>query len=122
MTTKIKDYESLKRKVLSIGLVIPGTLREMYHRCGKSYCMCMQSEEHRHGPYFLWDRKVGGKLASKSIPKEDVPLYKEWMENRKKLDEVVAEMIICGYQHATERQDLKKADLKKQKKKIAKKQ
>jgi hypothetical protein len=110
MTTELNKFESLKIKLLDVGLVIPGTLRETYHRCGKDYCLCMKSEEHRHGPYFLWDRRVRGKLAAKSIPKEDVALYKEWIQNRKKMNEIVKKMIECGNKYATAKQDIIKSD------------
>jgi len=108
MKNNLEEFEALKRKILDIGLVIPGTLRQTYHRCGKEYCLCMKSKEHRHGPYYLWDRRVGGKLSAKSIPKEDVALYKEWIQNRIKLNKLVQKMIQCGNKYATAKQDMNK--------------
>jgi len=112
MTNEPNELELLKQKLLATGLAIPGTLRETYHRCGKEYCQCMISDKHRHGPYFLWDRRVQGKLAAKSIPKEDVPLYTEWIENRIQLNDTVTKMIECGNKYATAKQDRKKHNSK----------
>lgn len=109
MLLKLKEFDTLKKKILDIGLVIPGTLRESYHRCGRSYCPCMESKENRHGPYYLWDRRVHGKLAAKSIAAEDVAIYNEWIGNRKKLEEAIAYLIDFGYRYATALQDLKKS-------------
>lgn len=78
----------------------------------------MESKENRHGPYFLWDRRVKGKLAAKSIAAEDVRSYKEWIGNRKKLEEAISDMINFGYRYATELQDLKKSNRGKSKKPI----
>lgn len=48
-------------------------------------------------------------LQPKSIAAEDVESYKEWIANRKKLEEAKASMIDFGYRYATELQDLKKS-------------
>lgn len=118
MPLELNEYERLKKTILDIGLVIPGTLRESFHRCGKSYCDCMKSKKNRHGPYYLWDRRVQGKLAAKSIAMEDVETYKEWISNRKKLEQVIALLIDFGYHYATNLQDLKKSKSRNSKKSV----
>jgi hypothetical protein len=116
MTPELKPYNELKKKILDIGLIIPGTLRETYHRCGREYCKCMTSDEHRHGPYYLWDRRIDGKLSAKSIAQEDVIFYKEWIENRRLLETIVAEMLEYGSDYATNRPTSKKQQPGKSKK------
>jgi hypothetical protein len=108
MPLELNEYERLKKTILDIGLVIPGTLRESFHQCGKSYCACMKSKKNRHGPYYLWDRRVQGKLTAKSIAVEDIETYKEWINNRKKLEQTIALLIDFGCHYATSLQDLKK--------------
>jgi hypothetical protein len=109
MTHEIKQYNELKKKLLDIGLAIPGTLRETYHRCGRDYCKCMTSDEYRHGPYYLWDRRINGKLTAKSITEEDAIVYREWIENRKKLELIISEMLEFGSNYATTRPNSKKS-------------
>ena len=96
MNPKLSDYEKLKKRITQLGLVIPGTIRETYLLCGKAGCACADSDAARHGPYYLWNRKVNGKLTSKSISKDKLPLYEGWLENRRLLEELVQEMQEIG--------------------------
>jgi hypothetical protein len=96
MQTKISDYEKLKEKITRLGLVIPGTIRETYLLCGKQGCACADTDAARHGPYYLWNRKVNGKLTSKSIPKDKLPVYEQWINNRRLLEALIQEMLEIG--------------------------
>jgi uncharacterized protein DUF6788 len=96
MNPKLSDYEKLKERVARLGLVIPGTIRETYLLCGKAGCACADNDSARHGPYYLWNRKVNGKLTSKSISKDKLPHYEGWLENRRLLEEIVQEMLEIG--------------------------
>ena len=96
MHPKLSDYEKLKERITRLGLAIPGTIRETYLLCGKASCACAVNSAARHGPYYLWNRKVNGKLTSKSISKDKLPLYESWLENRRLLEEIVREMLEIG--------------------------
>lgn len=95
------DHEKIKLRILKIGIAIPGTIRETYLICGKENCKCAQSEEERHGPYYFWNRKVGGKLTSKSISPKQLSQYKEWIANRKHLQDIIEALLIYGLEYAT---------------------
>ena len=97
----ISDFKKIKHRIQKIGIAIPGTLRVVYQRCGKSNCACATSAKDRHGPYYLWDRKIKGRLASKSIQKENVPLYREWIGNRMLLEALVQQLLDSGARYAT---------------------
>ena len=96
MHPKLSDYERLKERITRLGLIIPGTIRETYLLCGKQGCACASSDAARHGPYYLWNRKVNGKLTSKSISKGELPLYEQWLDNRRLLEALVQEMLEIG--------------------------
>ena len=96
MQLKSSDYEKLKQRVMEIGLVISGTIRETYLLCGKEGCACAEDDTARHGPYYLWNHKVNGRLTSKSIPKDKLPLYEQWIDNRRLLEALVQEMLEIG--------------------------
>ena len=96
MQPKLSDYEKLKGRLALMGLAIPGTIRETYLLCGKQGCACAENDAARHGPYYLWNRKVNGKLTSKSVPRDKLPLYRQWLDNRKLLEEIVQEMLELG--------------------------
>ena len=94
-------YDKIKMRVQEIGIVIPGTIRETYLICGKDNCKCAQSKRDRHGPYYFWNRKVGGKLTSKSVNSDQLHQYEEWISNRRRLDEIVEGMLAFGLNYAT---------------------
>jgi len=96
MQTKESDYEKLKDRIAKLDLAIPGTIRETYLLCGKSGCVCADNDAARHGPYYLWNRKVAGKLTSKSIPKDKLKLFEGWIDNRRRLEEIVQEILEIG--------------------------
>lgn len=101
MSRKEDEYEKLKLRVLKIGIAIPGTIRKTYLICGKENCRCAQSEDDRHGPYYFWNRKVRGKLTSKSLNSEQLHQYEHWISNRRQLESLVEEMITFGLNYAT---------------------
>jgi hypothetical protein len=103
MISKSKKYNNIQNKILRLGLVIPGTIRKIYLKCGKENCRCMSGNEaDRHGPYFFWDRKVNGRLSSLSISKEDLPYYERGIANRQKLERLFAEALSVGEHLATQ--------------------
>lgn len=90
---KEKMLELLKIKIGDFDLAVPGRLREVYSKCGKKYCACQKDKNARHGPYILWDRKVNEKLTSKMVSKKLADQIKKWIDNRKKLEEMVQEIL-----------------------------
>ena len=97
-------FEEIKTKILALGPIVPGTLRKVYLRCGKKNCRCQTNrKDHWHGPYSFWDRKEDKKLSSRSIPPELVCLIRGWIENRRKLDRIISQMLKQGMNIATEK-------------------
>lgn len=93
-------YRRIVEKLLSIGLAIPGTIRETYLQCGKSWCACAKKGGQLHGPYYFWNRKVDGKLTSKSIPKDKLRLFQGWISNRQELEALVNQVLEFGQEIA----------------------
>ena len=91
-----KKIELLKTKIVDFDLIVPGSLRTIYSKCGRDYCACRTDKKARHGPYILWDRKVGGKLSSKMVSKEIAVQIKKWIENRNKLEKQIQEILIIS--------------------------
>ena len=46
MEIKNVAFNRLKKKIQNFGLIIPGTIRTVYLRCGKENCKCQQGEKH----------------------------------------------------------------------------
>jgi hypothetical protein len=86
------DYVDLKRSLLDLGYICPGSVVERYVPCGKSNCCCMANPNDRHGPYYEWSRKVRGKTITVRLPKEQAALYEEFTKNNQKLRKVCDRM------------------------------
>jgi hypothetical protein len=112
----MKEYETrlneLKKQLCKLDLAIPGTIHVQYRKCGKSNCRCHQAKDQMHGPYYLWYRKVNGKLCTTVIDEVNVQSFKEMIENRMKLETLTDEMIKLG-EHYVSKEKLGKNNSKK---------
>ncbi|MBN2257241.1 MAG: hypothetical protein JW704_05395 [Anaerolineaceae bacterium] len=95
-----KQLLDLKKQISDLGIPIPGSIQTMYLRCGKKNCRCHQAEDLRHGPYYLWYRRINGKTTTQSIAEKDVHLYRTWIDNRNKMEALVQKMVSLGADYA----------------------
>jgi len=79
-------------ELASLGLALPGTLIERHVRCGKPGCRCHADPPVLHGPYWQWTRKVAGKTITRLVPDEQVADYRQWIDNDRRLRDLVAEL------------------------------
>ena len=96
------EFNEIRKNLGNFDLVLPGTIRKLHMKCGKSGCVCQTDMGAKHGPYYLWDRKVGKKLTSKMVPSNMIPILKNGIENRKALEKLVQEAIKIGQEMAVE--------------------
>lgn len=102
MTTK--DLKALKQKMLDCGPSIPGTIREVFLRCGRNNCACAEGKKiDRHGPYYFWSYKRDGRLTSVSLAAEDLVQFREWIENRRRFEALLEEVLEAGAKEALRR-------------------
>lgn len=95
--------QKLKQEIVGLDLAIPGTIRTVYLRCGKASCRCGSGQkEDKHGPYFFWDRRAKGQLASLTVGKEDIVQFRQWIKNRQKLETIVEKILDRSAQIASE--------------------
>jgi hypothetical protein len=86
------EYERLKRRLLQIGFICRGSLGEQWLTCGKSNCRCHDDSSQRHGPYFHLTWKESGKTVGRYISPDLARLYREWIDNRRSLDDIIQQM------------------------------
>ena len=86
------EYAELKQQLLEIGFALQGSLTERWMECGKATCACREDDGSRHGPYFQWSWKVGGKTKSVFLNPEQAMLCKEWIANNRRLERIVKRM------------------------------
>lgn len=60
--------------------------------CGKPGCRCQASPPQLHGPYWQWSRSVDGKTLTRRLTAEQAQLYKQWIDNARRLDALIAKM------------------------------
>jgi hypothetical protein len=79
-------------EIAGLGLALPGTLIQRHMRCGRAGCACHDDPPVLHGPYWQWTRKQAGKTISRYVPDDQVEDYRQWLDNHRRLRELVAEL------------------------------
>jgi hypothetical protein len=79
-------------ELAGLGLALPGTLIQRRVRCGWAGCRCHADPPELHGPYWQWTRKRAGKTISRLVPDDRVEDYRQWLDNHRRLRELVAEL------------------------------
>ena len=76
--------------------VLPGSIAERHTRCGRAGCACQGDPPRRHGPYWHWTRKVANKTVGKWLSKEQAEQCRRWLDNDRRLRELVARLEAIG--------------------------
>ncbi len=87
-----RRYRALAAKLADVGFISPGSLVVRETSCGKPGCRCGADPPRRHGPYYQWSRAVVGKTQSRRLTEPQADLYRQWIANRRRLEEIVTEM------------------------------
>ncbi|MGH3838547.1 MAG: DUF6788 family protein [Pseudonocardiaceae bacterium] len=85
-------YRDLKDQVRELGFLAPGSVIERYTACTHPGCRCHADPPARHGPYYQYTRKLAGKTLTRRLNPEQAQAYREWIANRRRLDNLLAEM------------------------------
>jgi|MudIll2142460700_1097286.scaffolds.fasta_scaffold40893_2 hypothetical protein len=85
-------YGELAGRLAEIGFIWPGSLQCKKLRCGKAYCACHRDPEARHGPYWYWTSKKGGKTVSRMLTEEEAAVIVPWIKNRQEVDATLRQM------------------------------
>jgi len=86
------DYQQLQDQARDLGFVAPGSLIERYTLCATPTCRCHGDPPAPHGPYFQYTRKLAGKTLTRRLNAEQAARYREWITNRRRLDELLDQM------------------------------
>ena len=85
-------FEALKREILTLGFVRPGSLVRRFMPCGNPSCRCMGRPPRLHGPYYQWSYKVAGKTRTVRLTEDQARLCQAWARNHKRLRRLVRQM------------------------------
>jgi hypothetical protein len=96
MSTRLERYErsyrALAAELAGLGFISQGSVVVRYTTCGKPGCRCQADPPRRHGPYYQWSRAVAGKTVSRRLNEGEAELYRGWIADRRRLEEIVAQM------------------------------
>ena len=84
--------EELAAELATIGFISPGSVVSRYTSCGKPGCRCRADPPQRHGPYYQWSRARGGKTISRRLNETEAELYRSWIANRRRIEQLTAQM------------------------------
>lgn len=87
-----RRYQASRKQLLQVGLIASGSLLQRYTVCTNAGCRCHHAPAQRHGPYWQYTRKINGKTVTARLTNEQAERYREWIDNRRKLDQIIAEM------------------------------
>ena len=79
----------IAEKVAKIGLICSGTLIQRTKTCGKENCRCATDPAARHGPYYEWSWREGGRLVHRIISAEQAQQLQRAIRNYQRLHELL---------------------------------
>jgi hypothetical protein len=92
LTTLQAELDRLKDQIAVVGFVSPGSVVRRYMPCGKPGCRCQGDPPKLHGPYWQHSHKVGGKTITRRLTPDQARLYQQWIANRRRIDQLLAQM------------------------------
>jgi len=78
-------FRELKREFQRLEYFCKGTVLKRMMKCGKAQCACRHDPAKRHGPYFEWTYKAGGKTVNVKLTSKAAPLYRTASRRHRKL-------------------------------------
>ena len=88
----VKQYREVKQRIQEVGFICAGSLVARRVTCGNPMCPCSRDPEKLHGPYYQLSWKEKGKSVSRFLSSEEAALYREWIDNRRKLTAIIDKM------------------------------
>lgn len=85
-------YRRLAGQLAEVGWILKGSVVERHVPCGNAGCRCHADPPQLHGPYWQWSTAVNGKTVSRRLSEEQARQYRQWIDNRKRLEAILAQM------------------------------
>ena len=87
-----RRQRELARQILDLGFVQQGSVVRRHTYCRTPGCRCHADPPQPHGPYWQWTRYDSGKTITRRLTEPQAALYQEWIANRRRLTDIIAEM------------------------------
>jgi len=86
-------HRALLAAVARLGPLCSGTVSITYTTCGRDYCPCMKEGGKKHGPYYVWTRKVKEKTVTRHLTVDQVRHWREYRANYDRLWNMVGRLL-----------------------------
>ena len=80
-----RQIEKIKRDLVALGDLRPGSLSTQYNVCGSPGCRCKASPPEKHGPYHQVSFTRKGKSSSKFVKKKDLTAIRKQLKNYERM-------------------------------------
>ena len=81
--------EDIRRAISGMDFVVSGTLLVRTRKCGNPNCRCARDANAEHGPYYEWNRMIGGKLVHSWLNEEQAELISEALANHQEIQRLL---------------------------------
>lgn len=85
-------YRALAAELAEIGFLARGSVIATTTTCSSKGCHCRTDPARRHGPYWQWSRSVGGVTRTTRLSDAEAALYREWIANRRRAEQILTEL------------------------------
>lgn len=97
MNTKISSHrrriEEIKKQLLALGDLRPGSLSQQYNVCGKPDCRCKADPPEKHGPYYQLGWTRNRKSTTRFVRPPDLPEVRRELKNYERLQTLMKRWI-----------------------------
>ena len=83
--TLVRQIEKVKRDLVALGDLRPGSLSTQYNVCGTPGCRCKATPPEKHGPYYQVSFTRKGKSSTKFVKKKDLPEVRRQLKNYERM-------------------------------------
>ena len=98
-----RQVERIKKELLGLEDLRPGSLSEQFNVCGTPGCRCKKSPPQKHGPYYQISYTRKGRSGSRFVRRHQVATVKRQLRNYARMRKLVDRWI----EAATELADLR---------------
>ena len=84
-----REITKIKRQIVQLDDLRPGTLSEQYNVCGTPGCRCKASPPRKHGPYYQLSLTRRGKSKTRFVRRDELATIKKQIKNYATLRELV---------------------------------
>ena len=80
-----KEVERIKKELLRLGDLRPGSLSEQYNVCGSPGCRCKGSPPQKHGPYYQVSYTRKGRSGTRFVKRPQITAIKRQLRSYARL-------------------------------------